>query len=111
LVYLDPHYCRSSIIEKYGNTRCLEDGFDSLEVDPSLSLALFCESAEAFDKLSRDLQKYWPSFEPYPGTKAKIEMREFDDMCAPNYVIDDGFEVLEETEDQLTDLTDDVLES
>ncbi|KIH51987.1 peptidase family C54 [Ancylostoma duodenale] len=89
LVYLDPHYCRPSIIEKYGNTRWLEDGFDSLEsedvppsvptrdeglddstfhckmllhmgydqVDPSLALAFFCESAEAFDKLSRDLQK------------------------------------------------------
>ncbi|KIH51986.1 hypothetical protein ANCDUO_17918 [Ancylostoma duodenale] len=55
--------------------------------------------------------KYWPPFEPYTGVKAKIEMKEFDDMCAPNYVIDDGFEVLEETEDQLTDLTDEVLES
>ncbi|KHJ74960.1 hypothetical protein OESDEN_25424 [Oesophagostomum dentatum] len=38
-------------------------------------------------------------------------MKEFDDMCAPNYVIDDGFEVLEETEDPLTDLTQDLLES
>ncbi|EPB66095.1 peptidase family C54 [Ancylostoma ceylanicum] len=64
-------------------------------VDPSLALAFFCESAEAFDKLSRDLQKdvfpsskpalfeqletrpkYWPPFEPYTGVKAKIEMKE-----------------------------------
>ncbi|CAJ0596308.1 unnamed protein product [Cylicocyclus nassatus] len=162
LVYLDPHYCRPSIIEKYGSTRWLEDGFESLEsvdippsvpikdedlddttfhckmllhmdydqVDPSLALAFFCESADAFERLSRDLRehvfpsskppifeqmetrpKYWPPFEPYTGVKAKIEMKEFDDMCAPNYVIDDGFEVLEETEDPLTDLTEEVLES
>ncbi|VDM82366.1 unnamed protein product [Strongylus vulgaris] len=162
LVYLDPHYCRPSIIEKYGNTRCLEDGFVSLEsedippsvpikdeglddttfhckmllhmdydqVDPSLALAFFCESADAFEKLSRDLRqdvfpssepplfeqletrpKYLPPFEPYTGVKAKIEMKEFDDMCAPNYVIDDGFEVLEETEDPLTDLTEEALQS
>ncbi|KHJ81130.1 peptidase family C54, partial [Oesophagostomum dentatum] len=57
LVYLDPHYCRPSIIEKYGHTRWLEEGFESLEVDPSLALAFFCESADSFERLSRDLRK------------------------------------------------------
>uniref|UniRef100_A0A7I4XXL6 Cysteine protease n=1 Tax=Haemonchus contortus TaxID=6289 RepID=A0A7I4XXL6_HAECO len=165
LIYLDPHYCRPSVLEKYGNTR-FEDGFDALDVnedvpasvslkglndetlddssfhckmllhmsydqiDPSMALAFFCESADAFERLTLDLKnevfpasqpplfeqlenrpKYWPPFEPYTGVKAKIEMKEFDDMCAPNYVIDDGFEILEETEDPLTDLADDMLDA
>ncbi|VDL64725.1 unnamed protein product [Nippostrongylus brasiliensis] len=160
LIYLDPHYCRPSVLEKYGNSR-FEDGFSMVvekedvptsvtlrafndeglddtsfhckmllhmgydQIDPSMALAFFCETADAFKKLSADLQqkifpasqpplfeqletrpKYWPPFEPYTGVKAKIEMKEFDDMCAPNYVIDDGFEILEETEDPLTDLAD-----
>ncbi|KAK5985717.1 hypothetical protein GCK32_006832 [Trichostrongylus colubriformis] len=50
-------------------------------------------------------------FEASTGLKAKIEMEEFDDMCAPNYVIDDGFEILEETQNPLTDLADDLLEA
>ncbi|CAD6186393.1 unnamed protein product [Caenorhabditis auriculariae] len=84
-------------------------------VDPSLALAFFCETAEEFDKLTVQLREkvfpasspplfellekrpsYWPPFEPYVGVKAKIEMNEFDDMGAPNYDIDDGFELLEE---------------
>ncbi|KAJ1349329.1 hypothetical protein KIN20_004828 [Parelaphostrongylus tenuis] len=100
------------------------------QVDPSMALAFFCESASAFKRLTNDLKKnvfpssqpslfeqletrpkYWPPFEPYTGVKAKIMMKDFDDMCAPNYVIDDGFEILEETEDPLTDLADEVLES
>ncbi|KAE9420685.1 hypothetical protein Angca_006427, partial [Angiostrongylus cantonensis] len=159
LIYLDPHYCRPSVLKKYGDGKFLED-FDSLEVsvpqsvptdgvnnhlddtsfhckmllhmsydqvDPSMALAFFCESASAFKKLASDLKenvfpssqpslfeqletrpKYWPPFEPYTGVKAKILMKDFDDMCAPNYVIDDGFEILEETEDPLTDLADEV---
>ncbi|KJH44254.1 peptidase family C54 [Dictyocaulus viviparus] len=162
LLYLDPHYCRPSVYEKYGGLKLMmENSFDRLEeedvpqsvptkgldkilddssfhckmllhmsydqVDPSMALAFFCESAGAFEKLTNDLKKnvftasqpslfeqldsrpkYWPPFEPYTGVKAKILMRDFDDMCAPNYVIDDGFEVLEETEDLLTDLAEEV---
>uniref|UniRef100_A0A1I7WTK4 Cysteine protease n=1 Tax=Heterorhabditis bacteriophora TaxID=37862 RepID=A0A1I7WTK4_HETBA len=99
-------------------------------VDPSLALAFFCETALAFDTLTKDLKevifqnwflskvfpsskppifeqleerpKYWPPFEPYTGVKAKIEMKEFDDMCAPNYDIDDGFEILEEADSSIS---------
>ncbi|CAI4229973.1 unnamed protein product [Auanema sp. JU1783] len=87
------------------------------QVDPSLAMAFFCESEESFKKLSEDLKtrvfpssnpplfeqlndrpKYWPPFEPYTGVKAKIEMKEFDDMGDPSYIIDDDFEVLHEDE-------------
>ncbi|VDO71551.1 unnamed protein product [Heligmosomoides polygyrus] len=135
LIYLDPHYCRPSVLEKYANAK-LEDGFSMVveclltisvqtedavndeglddtsfhcrmllhmgydQIDPSMAIAFFCETADAFNKLSADLKekhsilfpasrpplfeqmetrpKYWPPFEPYTGVKAKIEMKDAD---------------------------------
>ncbi|VDM55907.1 unnamed protein product [Angiostrongylus costaricensis] len=127
LIYLDPHYCRPSILKKYGDGKFLED-FDSLEVSrqniqvfPLIQLFfylcvlrkknVFPSSQPSLFEQLETRPKYWPPFEPYTGVKAKILMKDFDDMCAPNYVIDDGFEILEETEEPLTDLADDLLKS
>ncbi|PIC54788.1 hypothetical protein B9Z55_003895 [Caenorhabditis nigoni] len=83
-------------------------------IDPSLALALFCETREEFENLCGELQKttlassnppmfeflekrpkYLPKFEPYTGVSMKIEMKEFDDIGAANSKIDDDFEVLD----------------
>uniref|UniRef100_A0A0K0CZ27 Cysteine protease n=1 Tax=Angiostrongylus cantonensis TaxID=6313 RepID=A0A0K0CZ27_ANGCA len=135
LIYLDPHYCRPSVLKKYGDGKFLED-FDSLEEEGvpqsvptdgvnnhlddtsfhckmllhmSYDQNVFPSSQPSLFEQLETRPKYWPPFEPYTGVKAKILMKDFDDMCAPNYVIDDGFEILEETEDPLTDLADEVL--
>ncbi|CAI2293656.1 unnamed protein product [Caenorhabditis sp. 36 PRJEB53466] len=87
-------------------------------VDPSLALALFCETRNDFDDLCVSLRettlpasnppmfeflekrpKYLPKFEPYTGVSLKIEMKEFDDIGAANSKIDDDFEVLDIQDD------------
>ncbi|CAB3410574.1 unnamed protein product [Caenorhabditis bovis] len=79
-------------------------------IDPSLALAMFCETRENFDELCENLKKnvlpsskppmfelldrrpsYWPPFEPYMGVNMKIELKEFDEIENR----DDDFEVLE----------------
>ncbi|CCO25637.1 Cysteine protease atg-4.1 [Caenorhabditis elegans] len=99
-------------------------------VDPSLALAMFCETRDEFENLCETLQKttlpasqppmfeflqrrpkYLPKFEPYTGVSMKIEMKEFDDIGAANVKIDDDFEVLDvhtEEEDADEDNDDDV---
>ncbi|KAF1771783.1 hypothetical protein GCK72_003612 [Caenorhabditis remanei] len=88
-------------------------------IDPSLALALFCETRQDFDTLCEELQKttlpssvppmfeflekrprYLPRFEPYTGVSMKIEMKEFDDIGAANVKIDDDFEVLDVSVDE-----------
>uniref|UniRef100_A0A1I7UZV3 Cysteine protease n=1 Tax=Caenorhabditis tropicalis TaxID=1561998 RepID=A0A1I7UZV3_9PELO len=88
-------------------------------IDPSLALALFCETREDFESLCEELQKttlpsstppmfeflekrpkYLPKFEPYTGVSLKIEMKEFDDIGAANVKIDDDFEVLDVKEEE-----------
>lgn len=98
-------------------------------IDPSLALAMFCETRQDFENLCLELQqktlpsskppmfeflekrpKYLPKFEPYTGVSMKIEMKEFDDIGAQDAKIDDDFEVLEEEAKGDEEEEDDVIE-